>query len=179
MRLLDGFRDDVAVGHGEVIARESGIGVGRHHLGGFAQGFRPHIAFRFGIHAEAFQLDARAGFAGSPIDPAAADQIERGDSFCDAGGMVVSRRHERHAVSEPDAPRPLAASRQKHLRRGRVRVFLQEVVFHFPDVIDSEPVRQLNLLERVLKQPALIADRPRPWQLMLVENAEFHSEPSP
>ena len=44
----------------------------------------------------------------------------------------------------------------------------------FPGVIDAEPVGEFDLVERVLEQPVLVAVVPRPRQLMLVENAEFH-----
>jgi hypothetical protein len=44
----------------------------------------------------------------------------------------------------------------------------------FPCVIDAEPIGQLDLVERILKQLQLVAVMPRPRQLMLVEDSEFH-----
>jgi hypothetical protein len=35
-------------------------------------------------------------------------------------------------------------------------------------------VREFDLIERLLEQPVLVAIVPRPRQLMLIENAEFH-----
>ena len=49
----------------------------------------------------------------------------------------------------------------------------------FPGVVDAEPVGEFNLIERLLKQPVLIALVPRARQLVLVENAEFHGRSTP
>ena len=40
---------------------------------------------------------------------------------------------------------------EEHLGRARVRVLLEEVVLDLPDVVDAEPVGELDLLERVLR----------------------------
>ena len=43
-----------------------------------------------------------------------------------------------------------------------------------PGEIDSEPIGELHLIERLLVEPQLVALVPRPRQLVLVEDAEFH-----
>ena len=43
-----------------------------------------------------------------------------------------------------------------------------------PRMVIAQPVRQLDLVERVLIEPMLVAGRPRAGQLQLVEDAEFH-----
>ena len=43
----------------------------------------------------------------------------------------------------------------------RVRVLLEEVVLDLPDVVDAEPVGQLDLVERVLEQLVLAVLGPR------------------
>jgi hypothetical protein len=48
------------------------------------------------------------------------------------------------------------------------------MVLDFPGVVDAEFIGEFDLIERLLKQPVLVAIVPRPRQLMLVENAEFH-----
>src|SRR3982074_277 len=58
-------------------------------------------------------------------------------------------------------------------RRG-MRIFLEKMVLDFPGVVDAELVGELDLIERLLKQPVLVTLVPRPRQLVLVENAEFH-----
>ena len=55
-----------------------------------------------------------------------------------------------------------------------MRIFFQKMVLDFPGEVDAEFVGELDLIERLLKQPVLGAIVPRPRQLMLVENAEFH-----
>jgi hypothetical protein len=48
------------------------------------------------------------------------------------------------------------------------------MVFHEPEVVDAEPVGKLHLLQGVGEQPVLVAGRPRPWELVLVEDPESH-----
>ena len=57
-----------------------------------------------------------------------------------------------------------------------MRVLLEEMVLDHPNVVVVEPVGQLDLLQGILKEIVLARGRPRPRQLMLIENAEFHSE---
>jgi hypothetical protein len=44
-----------------------------------------------------------------------------------------------------------------------MRVFLEEVMLNFPHVIDSEPVREFDLVKRILKQLQLRPFFPRTW----------------
>ena len=53
-------------------------------------------------------------------------------------------------MAEPDALRALRTGGEEDLRRGGVRVFLQEVVLDLPDVVDAEPVAELDLRQRIL-----------------------------
>ena len=69
------------------------------------------------------------------------------------GGLVVSW-HD--AVAEPDVPGPLAGRAEEDFRRGRVRVFLEEVVLDLPRVVVAEPVGQLHLGQRVLVKLPLV-----------------------
>src|SRR5258708_8216348 len=59
-----------------------------------------------------------------------------------------------------------------------MRVFLEEMVLDLPDVIEAEPVGELDLIERVLIKPALGIVIPRTAgelrQLVFVEQTEFH-----
>src|SRR5262245_24514241 len=81
------------------------------------------------------------------------------------------------AVAEPDPLRALARRAQEHLGRGHVRVLLEEVVLDDPGVVVNGLGGQLDLREHVGKQPMLALRRPRPGQLRLVEDAEFHRGP--
>jgi len=47
-------------------------------------------------------------------------------------------------------------------------------MFHHPGVVVAEPVGGLELGQRVLVEPELVAVLPRARQLQLVKDAEFH-----
>ena len=47
-------------------------------------------------------------------------------------------------------------------------------MFHHPGVVVAEPVGGLELRQRVLVEPELVAVFPRARQLQLVKDAEFH-----
>jgi len=78
-------------------------------------------------------------------------------------------------VAEPDPAGPLRGGGEEDLGRGRVGVFLEEVVLDLPRMVDAETVGQLHLRQCVLEQLLLTASRPRTRELMLVEDAEFHA----
>ena len=88
--------------------------------------------------------------------------------------MIVFGRHQRDAVAEPDLFGALRAGGEEHLRRRGMRVLLEEMVLDLPDVIDAEPVGELDLIERVLIKAQLGILIPRLRQLVLVEQSEFH-----
>ncbi len=54
---------------------------------------------------------------------------------------------------------------------------LLQMVLDEPEVVDAEPVGQLDLLEGVGEQAVLVAGFPRPWELVLVEDPESHGGP--
>src|SRR3954470_4156216 len=55
-----------------------------------------------------------------------------------------------------------------------MRILLEEMMFHDPGMVISEPVGGLELRQRVLVKPELVALFPRARQLQLVKDAEFH-----
>src|SRR5581483_8781722 len=52
-----------------------------------------------------------------------------------------------------------------------------EVMLHHPGVVVAQPIGQLDLRQCVLIEPVLAVRLPGPWQLQLVEDAEFHLVP--
>jgi len=48
------------------------------------------------------------------------------------------------------------------------------MVLDLPEVVEAEPVGELDLLQRVLQQAVLVVGRPRPRELVLVEDPESH-----
>src|SRR5215471_3832568 len=77
-------------------------------------------------------------------------------------------------MSEADAPRTLGRGGKEHLRGRGMRVFLEKVVLHLPGIVNAQAVRQLDLIQRVLKETQLGAWLPGARQLMLIEDPEFH-----
>ena len=176
MRALHRFRHDVAARHFEVIAFESGIRVHRQHVADLLGGLEIDLAFRGHLDAETAELQFGGRFPGAEIDTTIRHEVQCRDHFRGAGGMVVLRDHLADAVTQANALRALRRGREKHLWRGRVGVFLEEVVLDLPRVVDAQPVRDLYLLQRVLKQLQFDAVRPWPRQLMLVKNSKLHDD---
>ena len=175
MRLLHRLRDDVAYRHREILALEAGVRVHDHHVGDLLDRLAPHRAALGRGHAEAFELRARCGFAGAPVDAAVGDEIEGRDPLGDTRRMVVAGRHQDDAVTEADTFRALRGGGEEDFRRRRVRVLLEEVMLDFPRVIDAEPVGELDLRQRVLKQALLAVRLPGARQLVFVEDPEAHA----
>ncbi len=80
------------------------------------------------------------------------------------------------------APRPWeAATRmvrrrgQEHFGRGGMRILVQEVMLDLPGMVEAQPVGEDDLVERLVKQPRLVARPPGLGQLMLVEHPELHA----
>ena len=174
MRPLHGLGHDIAAGHLEIFALESRIGIHGEHVQTLLQTFAPHLALLFDRHPETTQLQKRRRFAGAEFHAAARHEIQRGYAFGDTRGMIVARRHQHDSMTEPDLFCTLRTRGQEHFGRGGMRIFLEEMMFDFPGMVDTQPVSEFNLVERILKKFQLVAFIPGPRQLMLVENAEFH-----
>src|SRR5207249_1290474 len=151
VRLLLWFGDDVPGRHAHEGALDAGVGSLRHHLHALAGGLFPHALLLFAAHAEAAHLHLGGGLTCAELDAAVGDEVERGDALGDAGGVVVARGHDDDAVAEANVLRPLTRRCKEDLRRGRMRVLLEEVVLDLEHVVEPELVRQLYLLESVLE----------------------------
>jgi hypothetical protein len=88
--------------------------------------------------------------------------------------VVVAGRGLDDAVAQADVPGARGAGGEEDLGRGGVAVLLEEVVLDLPHHVEAQPVGQLDLLQGVLDQVVLGRVVPRPWQLVLVEDAELH-----
>ena len=118
------------------------------------------------------QLGDRGALAHAELDAAVAEQIEHRDALGDAGGMIGGELED--AVAEPDVLGALAGGGEKRFRRRRVRIFLEEMMLHHPGVVVAAAVGEFELGQRVLIELQFAAGLPRPRQLQLVEDAEFH-----
>ena len=121
---------------------------------------------------ERFELGNAGALAHAELDAAAAHQIERRDALGDP--RRVHRRQLHDAVREADLPGALARRGEKHLGRRRMRIFFEEMVLDLPGKVVAEPVRQFELVERVVVEGELAIRLPGPRQLQLVKNPEFH-----
>ena len=77
-------------------------------------------------------------------------------------------------MAQTNVRRPLAGSAEEHFGGRGMGVLLEEVMFDLPRTVVAEFVGQLDLGERVLQQLVLRVLLPWSWQLVFVEDAEFH-----
>src|SRR3954471_16115913 len=174
MRALLGLRHHVARRHPDELPVEARERLLHEHPRERVEALLPLRALLLALDAEAAELGLRRRLAGAELDPAAGDQVERGGALGDPRGVVERGRQLHDAVAEPDALGPLRRRSQEHLRRARVRVLLEEVVLDLPDVVEADPVGELDLLESVAQQLLVGAVLPRPRHLVLVEDPEAH-----
>ena len=171
MRLLHRLRHHVAQGDVEILAVMLGAHFGEHREDRRNR-LLEHLALGFHVAAERRQLGDRGALAHAEFAAAVGEQIEHRDFLGDAGGMVG--RELEDAVTEPDVFGALAGGGEEGFRRRRVRIFLQEMMFHDPGVVVAQPVGGLELRQGVLVEPEFVALFPWARQLQLVKNAEFH-----
>ena len=171
MRLLQRLGDHVARGKIVVLAVEFPAVAGEHRDDG-AHRLLPAVALVAHAHAERMQFRRAGGLAHAEIDAPAREQVERRDLLGHALRLVGGELD--HAMAQPDVLRALAGGAKEHLRRGGMRVLLEEVVLDHPGVVVAKLVGELELVERLLQQVVLAGRRPRARQLVLVEHAEFH-----
>ena len=131
-----------------------------------------HLALGFHVAAERRQFGDRGALAHAELAAAVAEQVEHRDALGDAGGMVGGELE--NTVAEPDLFGALAGGGEERFRRGRVRIFFQEMVFHHPGMVIADLVGGLELGQRVLVEPELVALFPWARQLQLIKDAEFH-----
>ena len=123
---------------------------------------------------ESAQFGFRCARAGAKLDPAIAQQIERGDALRDARGVIDVGRRLDDAVTDANVLGALADRGQKYFGRRRVRVFFEEVMLGGPDVVVSALIGQDRLFQRILEQRVLGIADPGPGELMFVKTAKFH-----
>src|SRR5206468_3086975 len=171
MRLLERLGDHVAGGKVEETAVELDrvLGEALHHD---LHRLFPHVALVAHPSAEGMQLDGPLPFAQAELDAPAREEIEGGHPLRDADGMIRGELDD--PVTEADLLRALAGRPEEDLGRRRVRVLLEEVMLHFPRVVVAQSIRELDLRQRLLKEPVLAVGAPRPGQLVLVEDPKLH-----
>src|SRR5581483_10513276 len=141
-----------------------------------AHAFELHV-FLFGLRdVEAAEFRFRGARAGAELDAAVAQQIERGDAFGDARGMIDGGRSLDDAVSDADAFGALAYCGEKHFGGRGVRVFFEKVVLGGPDVVVAALIGEDSLFEGVSEERVFGIGGPGTGELVFVEAAKFHNE---
>ena len=126
------------------------------------------------VHAEAVELLCGGRTARTQLHSAVAHDVEHGGLFCDLNRIVEVEGQQPHAVSDPDILGALTDRAVEDLGRGAVRVFLEEVMLDFPDVVDADAIGEFNLGEG-LPVDIVFAERvPRARRLHLVQHAKLH-----
>src|SRR5439155_3677830 len=131
-----------------------------------------HLALGLHVTAERRQFGDGGALTHAELDAAIAQEIEHRDALGDARGMIGGELED--AVAEPDVFGALAGGGEEGFRRRRMRIFLEEMMLHHPGIVIAEAIGGLELRQRVLIEPVLVAGLPRAWQLQLIEDAEFH-----
>src|SRR5581483_1960973 len=120
------------------------------------------------------ELGGRRRLARPELHAPTRETVERRYALGDACRVVERRRCLHDPVPEAEPRRALRQRPEEHLGRARVAVLLEEVVLDEPVGLDADALRELGLLERLAEHLALVALVPRPWHLVLVEQAELH-----
>jgi hypothetical protein len=178
VRLLARLGQHVATRHRERLGRVARIRVEHHHVGDLLGGLQRHRSLLLGRDVEAVQLQACRPLADAEVDPTIGDQVERGQALGGARRVVVLRDDLADAVAQPDPRRAGGRRGEEHLRRGRVRVLVEEVVLDLPRIIEAEPIGELDLIEGIAQETELVVVAPRLGKLVLVEDAELHDSSS-
>src|SRR5262249_41268862 len=140
-------------------------------------GFFPYFPLFPDAPAERVQLDRALALAEPQLHASAREQVEGGHALGDAD-RVIGRQLD-DAVAEPDTTRALGRGAEEDLGGRAVRVLLEEVVLDQPGVVVAQPVRQLDLLQRVLEELILAPLVPRTRKLVLIKDTEFHAHSWP
>ena len=108
-------------------------------------------------------IDVKAGIldygtlAGAELYAAVGDNVQGRNALRHPDGMIEVGWRVEDAMSQPDVFGPLAGSRQYNLRRRRVSVLLQEIVLYFEDVVETQFVGKLYLIQALHYYLLLVA----------------------
>src|SRR5207244_4065758 len=105
------------------------------------------------------------------------DDVEGSGALGDADRVVDLRHANDDPVTDADALRLDSAGCQEDLRRGAVRVLLQEVVLDGPYLVEAKLIGEPHLFERPLVDSAFGLPVPRARDRNLVEDSELHRPP--
>src|SRR5580704_18918428 len=123
---------------------------------------------------EGVQFGEAGGLAGTELGAPIAHQVQRRDALGDARRMVIVGRQQADSRSEADTFGALAAGGKEALAGRGVRVLFEEVMLDLPQVVDSDAVAKLDLLEPIVPNVVFRVGVPRLWKLKPSHESGFH-----
>ena len=169
------------------------VGLGQHGAGRHAEGaalvavalVRPHLRdrarvlvpgflglIRVGVHAAQLGPGGRA--SGAELEPAIGEDVEHRGAFGCPNRVVELGDADDDPVPNTNLLGLHRASGEEELRRGAVRVLLEEVVLDGPDRMESHFVGDPHLLQAAVIDLMLDVVLPGSGHGDFVEDAEFH-----
>jgi hypothetical protein len=173
MRLLQGLRDHVATGHREAFPFVAGVRLQHHHVGDLLRGLERQ---RLLLLRRIPKPCSSSRVAPSPMPNSTRPLEIRSSMATDSAVRADGCSGEspggcRSRGGCPGCRRPAPRGTRRTPSNG---ILLQEVVLHRPRVVNSQPVGEAHLFQRLMDQPMLRAVAPGFRQLQLVEDSETH-----
>jgi hypothetical protein len=151
-----------------------GEGVLRPHPGDHADGFFPLGSGFLRVNLEPVHLDERGGPPGAQIHAAIADDIEHRRPLGDPHRMVILARQQGHRMADANPLGTLGDGAIEDFWGRTVRKLPQEVMFHGPEVLEADRIRQLDLghhlVIALLLDPVVVGF----WDLDFTHEPELH-----
>ena len=162
--------EDAAFGDAPVVAFVFVL-VGSPDFGQHTDGFVPQAAGVAGVDAEA-GLFVGVGAAGADLNAAVGELVEEGDAFGDADGVMVGE--DADAVADADLFGDAAEGAEDGILGGGAGEAGEEVVFHEPEVVETNLVGQFALFQGFLVEGVPVDLRSLERALAFVEQSELH-----
>src|SRR5262245_34496713 len=174
VRLREGLRQHVPLGHAEVLALEA-VGPLLPHAGNLLERFLPHgLGLGRARNREPAPLRRRRPPARAELDPPLGEMVHGGDPLGDARWVVHRRGQVADREPDVDAPRPRRDPREEDLGRRLVRVVEEEVVLGRPVVLEAGGVAGERHVELPHEARVLVVPR---RNVHLRKDPEFHRRP--
>src|SRR5262249_39363796 len=119
-------------------------------------------------------LLVEAGAPGAELQPSVAHDVEHRGALSDADRMIEWVGQQDDAVPDPDALRACRDTSEKYFRSRGVREFIEKVMLHLPQSVETHCIRKFRLRQRLPVAFVLAAFVPRLEHLHLVEQVQLH-----
>src|SRR3954454_14438862 len=139
-----------------------------------AQALLPLVAGEVRIGPEALELRAGRRPTGAEFEPAVGDEVDDGCGLRGAHRVVVRVGEEPDAVADAHGGGARRDRAVERIRRGAVRVLVEEVVLDGPERPEARGLAGHRLLDRVPVRDVVAVGTPRLGDGDLVEEGEVH-----